>query len=103
MVEYKKQEFWKCTYCNKEYDKWEDAVECATECADIDYPEEDYRYLNICEYCKKEFEDEEDAEKCEEEHKEKQDKFYNLIALKRASEHPTQTKLMEVARHSSQS
>lgn len=96
MVEYKSQEVWRCPYCEKVYEKWEDAVECATECADIDYPEADTKEIYICEFCNKEYEDDTDAEDCEKKHKELRDEFLGRKRMKEAGNHPNQNKLIEV-------
>lgn len=93
MVYYNEVKFWKCPYCDKEYFKYEEALECAEECADINYPKEDSKTLVCCSFCKQEYEDEEEAEGCEEHHAETQDKYYSQIKLKEAGEHPTQEKL----------
>lgn len=93
MVEYEEKQIWNCPYCDKEYEDEDDALECANECADIDYPTEDTKTIYICEYCEKRFEDEEEAEGCEENHIENQDEFYSKISLKKAQEHPNQLKL----------
>jgi len=97
MVDYIEKSFWKCPYCEKEYDTWEDALECAEECADIDYPKEDKKTFAVCEFCKKEYEDDEEAEGCEEHHAEEQDDFFTKFQLKKAGEHPQQEKLLSVS------
>ena len=94
MVEYKEKTIWKCPYCKKEYDNERDAEDCATECADVDSPEEDTKTIYVCQYCKKEYDKEEDAEKCEKNHAEDQDDFYSKERLKQASENPAQKKLI---------
>ena len=93
MVYYIETKFWKCTYCDKEYFKYEDALECAQECADVQYPKEDSKPLYGCEYCKQEYEDEEEAEGCEECHAENQDKHFSRFKLKEAGENKDQKKL----------
>ena len=95
MVEYKEKKFWKCPRCDNEYDTWEDALVCATECADIEYPIENTKSFAVCEYCKKEYEDEEEAEECEEHHTKNQDEYFNKFNLKKAGEHPNQLKIQE--------
>ena len=97
MVEYEETPIWNCPYCNKEYESLDDAMECATECADIEYSSEDSKTIFICGYCKKKFEDEEEAEGCEENHKERRDEFYSKVELKKASEHPAQKRLIVTA------
>lgn len=95
MVEYKEKQFWKCPYCNKEFDIYEYALECAEECADIEYPIEDQKTLAFCGYCGDEFDEEDKAEQCEENHIKNKDKFYSRYAMKIASENSNQRKLSE--------
>lgn len=94
MTYYTEVRFWKCEYCDKEYLKYEDALECAEECADIQYPKEDEKILIGCDFCKQEYEDEDEAEGCEEHYAETQDKYFSQAKLKEASEHPEQNKLI---------
>lgn len=96
MVEYKIKKFWKCQYCDSTSTTWEDVVECAKECADIDYPEEVERTLYICEYCGTEFKVEENAEMCEQEHQNSEDEYFRKKGIIDASKHPKQKKLKEV-------
>ena len=96
MVEYKQVTIWKCPYCHREYDSYEDALDCAEECVNMEYPTDDDKTLAICECCHKEFEDIDDAESCEEGHKRNNDRYYSDFRLKKASEHIEQLKLFEV-------
>ena len=93
-MEEKITRIYKCPYCRNKYNDYDDAWDCAKECADIDTPEEDDEVSFICEYCRKNFNDEDEADRCEDYHIENKDKDYLQIKLKEASEHPAQEKLI---------
>ena len=100
MVEEATEKFWKCPYCSTRYDSYEKAKDCASECVDVDDPEEDEDYTYICEMCTKSFTNVDDAEECEKVHTEKQDKHWELWGelsrkkkLAEAAANPYQSKI----------
>lgn len=101
MVSIIEKDIWACPYCNKEYDRYEDALECVQECANIDYPKESKNSIFACDYCKKQYSDEGEAEECEEDHAENQDEFFSKVKLKQAGEHPSQRRLGGSSKESS--
>jgi len=68
---------WQCPYCSQTYEDYDDAYDCATECVNINSPEEILVSEGfLCEYCNKLFPTESHASDCEEEHKTNEDSYY---------------------------
>ena len=101
MVQINNKERYKCPYCEKVYDDWNDAMECAAECVNPDEPIKiNYKKPYICEMCGNDYKQLKNAEMCEKTHKKLDDKHYqnflikqNFLELKKAAEHESQTKL----------
>ncbi len=80
---------YQCKYCDKEYSDYDEAKECAVDCADEDL----VKTIYLCDYCKKESWDPLEIERCEKVHEEDQDDFYTQEKLNEARAHPSQAKL----------
>ena len=80
------KQVWRCPYCDHVYNTYEQAQECATECAMIDEPEEDTVDEYQCELCFEKYTNEEEAILCEAEHKEKQDLAYEEYLYRKSRE-----------------
>jgi len=91
---------WKCPYCGEEYDNFDDANDCAIDCADVDDPEELVVTKYECAMCHKVFEEYDEAEVCEMKHSNDEDKYWvrfqeieSMKRLEEAANHPNQTKI----------
>jgi len=91
------EEVWKCSYCQNKYQHRRDAINCAEECTDIEYPKEIDTEVFYCEYCNSRFYKNGQAELCESDHIQKQDKYYLDYEQKRSRK-----KLIEAADHHQQ-
>lgn len=95
-----------CPYCEKEYETYDQAEDCALDCADIEYPDMDGKdvWEYKCSLCGKVYDDEFDAEECEREDMEdnpelaeKMESIRSRERLKLAAEHPGQRHLFGVS------
>lgn len=91
----------KCPYCSRQYESFDDAESCARECVDVQSPIQ--CNLFACEICKKVFKKDTDASACELHHEDCDDLFYQQYLLKKnfellakAANAPGQAKLFEV-------
>ena len=92
---------WLCPYCDKEYESYDLALDCAKDCVDIEEPEEKDVTTYICELCNSKSLDEEEIEQCEKRHKDRNDVIYQKHLEKQQDDyllkignHPSQTKLI---------
>ena len=103
MVIQENSEGWQCSYCNKEYESYDDAYDCIKECLMINVDEPiKYNGSNewICEYCNKIHSNKLFAILCEEKHLDDQDIYYqnkiqheNRVILNLAATHSSQQRL----------
>lgn len=93
-MEYKTKTIYRCPYCLKEYDNFEDCQICVYNCAEFDSVIEEKITFYVCGYCNKEFKEEEECLNCEKQHEEDNDEFYSQRKLNEAREHPEQKKLI---------
>ena len=80
---------YKCPYCGKEYDNYDDAEDCADECHEIEDPiclQEGSEGLWGCDICKQQFDSEEDALDCETRHKEANDLYLGQYEFEQTRE-----------------
>ncbi len=80
---------YQCNYCNREYEDYDDAKDCAVDCSDEDL----VKTIHICDYCKQTSHDVLKIERCEKVHEEERDDLFQQVKLDEAREHPTQSKL----------
>lgn len=80
---------YQCNYCNREYEDFEEARECAVDCSHDDL----VVTIHICDYCKKTSGKESKISDCEKLHELDQDEFYHKVKFDEATEHPSQSKL----------
>ena len=88
----------KCPYCSEVYKDFEDAEDCATECANIQEPIEAQQF--VCDICNESYVSESDAIVCEQEHEAKNDLVWrqyevkkNFEVLKKAASVPGQLRI----------
>ena len=80
---------YQCNYCDREYEDYEEAKECAVDCAGEDL----VKTIHICDYCKQTSHDVLKIERCEKIHEEDQDELYHKIKFDEAREHASQSRL----------
>lgn len=100
MVKTEERTIWKCPYCASEYDDLDEAEDCASECVDVEEPEEETKVKHFCEICDEDFEEYVLAAECEDKHKKGDDIEYQEYLdelekhkLEIASQHKEQTRL----------
>lgn len=103
MVEEKNGTVYVCSYCDREYDSYDDAEECSRDCVSEMRNEPIRKHKEStfnCEYCEEEYPTYSDAADCEQRHEKRKDKYYDTVMHERsiaelrvASQHPSQYKI----------
>jgi len=92
-METKTKMIFRCPYCFKEYDNFEECQMCIYNCAGVEGVIEEKMIFYICKYCSEEYKEQNLCEECEGQHEEDRDEFYSKTKLREAGEHPNQHKL----------